>query len=356
MKLLALCSSPTRTGATAPVAHLMLALTRHGHEVRLCHDRYREGDLAAWCAQGGLPTDGDLTLSTVAPPPCYLRDLLRLARRLRRERPDAVFTTETNDLLLAVAARRFSGWRGRILAAAPRPPRPGLRGLPDFWLLPGALSPSEWGLTAHACLNSGPVVELERFSPPDRAALRRARRRFGFSETDIVVGWVGRFKPGRGVFELLEAFRRVAPEADRLRLLLAGFGEELPLARWWLERAGLCGRVCLAGFQDEGLPACYHAMNGLVLPAVGRDGLGRAGLEALACGLWLAVEPHPVWRRWALEHGGIRLLASRDPAGLQHLLRQAAQGSLAAPAVDARAWLRREAETALARLERAIES
>jgi glycosyltransferase involved in cell wall biosynthesis len=308
MTVISLCSAPTLTGRVALIAGLTAGLAQSGLETRLFLDTCRAGDLSDWCAQRGVPVDRSLNLSTVAWPGAYVRDLWRLAAILRRLRPQAILAAESNDLLLAVAARKLARWRVPIAAYAPETPRRSMARLPDAWIRPALTSQNLDTIPGFsgALLPTGPLVDPLRFCPVASAARQRLREGFGFASDDRVIGWVGRVKAGRGWDRLLAALRSC--QENKLKLLLVGFGEDLPYARWWATRAGLAGRVVFAGFRGADLPDCYRAMDALILPETGRDGLGRAGLEALACGLPLWVADSAFWRAVAAHAPGVTLL------------------------------------------------
>jgi glycosyltransferase involved in cell wall biosynthesis/GT2 family glycosyltransferase len=120
-------------------------------------------------------------------------------------------------------------------------------------------------------------VDLGRYSPrPDAPAPRG----------EIVVGFLGRLVPEKGLHILLDA---VALE-PRLRVRIAGAGplaEDLPAA---IAARGLTGRVELLGSVDPGVvPAFYSSLDVLAVPSVPRPGwteqFGRVAVEAMAAGV-----------------------------------------------------------------------
>lgn len=122
-------------------------------------------------------------------------------------------------------------------------------------------------------------------APYRRARSRRdaSRARLGFAPGDLVVGSLCRLEPIKGVEELLQGFLRAAASTPRLRLLVGGDG---PLKEALLRRALLSGRrdrVAITGAwvsPGEVLPALD-----IFVMASRNEGMGRALVEAMACGL-----------------------------------------------------------------------
>lgn len=143
--------------------------------------------------------------------------------------------------------------------------------------------------------------------PFRRAATERAacREHLGFEPGDLVVGTLCRLERVKGVDTLLEGFRRAASARPRLRLYLGGDG---PLRDTLVRRAAadplLKGRVAIPGAwvpPERVLPAFD-----LFVLASRNEGMGRALVEAMACGL-------PVL---ATDVGGVSEVLEEGRAGL----------------------------------------
>ena len=134
-------------------------------------------------------------------------------------------------------------------------------------------------------------VDLERFSPGDKAAARVA---LGLPAEGALAVGVGRLVPGKG----FDVAARAVAAVDGLRLLLVGDGEE----RARIAAAGE-GRVIFAGAQPpDQVAAAYRAADVFVLPSE-REGWPNVVTEALATGL-------PVV---ASRVGGIPQIVGSDP-------------------------------------------
>ncbi len=118
-------------------------------------------------------------------------------------------------------------------------------------------------------------VDLERFSPGDRAA---ARRTLGLSKFTLLS--VGRLVGGKGHGRVVEALREL-PDCD---LIVAGEGPERAAIEALVARHRLDARVRLTGALPQArLIEYYRAADALVL-ASASEGMPNVVLEALACG------------------------------------------------------------------------
>lgn len=130
------------------------------------------------------------------------------------------------------------------------------------------------------------AVDIERFSPGDRAA---ARRRLAWPEDRRILLAVRRLDPRMGLENLVEAAARLP---DDVLVLLAGRGPEEEALRARIRARGLGGRVRLVGFvPEDDLPDAYRAADLAVLPTRALEGFGLVAAEALACGTPAAGTP-----------------------------------------------------------------
>jgi glycosyltransferase involved in cell wall biosynthesis len=160
-----------------------------------------------------------------------------------------------------------------------------------------------------------PGVELDTYSPGDRAAARRALD----VPDDAFLGVTARRLVARmGVDVLLEAWAALPESAV---LLIAGEGDERPALERQARALGIEHRVRFLGnLDDRGLVPCYRGADVSIVPTIALEGFGIVCLESLACGT-------PVV---ATDVGGLRevlgpldptlVVAPRDPAALARRL------------------------------------
>jgi glycosyltransferase involved in cell wall biosynthesis len=122
-------------------------------------------------------------------------------------------------------------------------------------------------------------IDATTFSPGDRDA---ARRELGLAP-GLMLTWIGRMYPGKGVDLAIEALARSGVDAS---LLLVGDGESRHDLECLATSTGLGSRVVFAGSQPrEQLPSYLRASDVLVFPSRVPEAAGLAALQAMACGI-----------------------------------------------------------------------
>jgi len=156
-----------------------------------------------------------------------------------------------------------------------------------------------------------------RVLPSER---QRLRTELGFSDVDVVLGFIGRLHTTKGIPLLLDVFDQLHREDPRLKLLLAGPG---PL------RAAIEGRARASSGAVELLEPrpfdkvapLLNALDVFAFPSRG-EAFGISLLEAMACGL-----PSVAFGRWGVKElvndGETGLLAD-NPAEFSEKLRRLA--------------------------------
>ena len=86
---------------------------------------------------------------------------------------------------------------------------------------------------------------------PDADARRRIRQTLGYSETDTVIGFVGRLSPDKGIDLLVEAMGLLASENSAMKLLIVGSGPMEKHLREKTDALRISPRVHFAGFQPS---------------------------------------------------------------------------------------------------------
>jgi glycosyltransferase involved in cell wall biosynthesis len=139
-------------------------------------------------------------------------------------------------------------------------------------------------------------VDLDRFTPADRAAAKAAKTLSG-----PVIATLGALIPRKGQALVIDALAGL-PDAT---LLLIGDGpDRAPLAAQ-AQKLGLSDRIrFLGGVPHADLPRWLAASDVMALPS-SSEGLANAWVEALACGVPLVIS----------DAGGARELVDRPEAG-----------------------------------------
>lgn len=124
------------------------------------------------------------------------------------------------------------------------------------------------------------------FHPRDRAAARAA---LGVPDDAQLIAYVGRLVPEKGLRELLDAARLLAPAMPRLRIALVGEG---PMRTELAALAARCGcEVALPGAQPPEAVARWMAASDLVTLPSYSEGHPNVLVEALACGRGVVATP-----------------------------------------------------------------
>ncbi|HEX2079135.1 MAG TPA: glycosyltransferase [Longimicrobium sp.] len=260
---------------------LLAGLQRRGHRVLML---FRDEQNAARGAGYGIPTGvqrvgGD----------AMLPDALRLAARLRRERPDAVLLTSFKKVMLAGLGARMAGAPfvvQRIVLQGDTPARGrryriALRRLVDRVVLNAdAMRPAF--LAGDRQLDPAKVLTIVDGvrAPPRTREPGAVRRELGIPPDARVVGSVARMASQKRFDRLLRALA-LLPEP--VHCIIAGEGEAMEPTREVAALLGMADRVHLLGFRRD-VGDVLDAFDVFVVSS-DREGMANAMLEAMAFGL-----------------------------------------------------------------------
>ncbi len=153
----------------------------------------------------------------------------------------------------------------------------------------------------------GRGVDRAQFSPAHRSRVLRSA--FGIGDADVLVTYVGRLAPEKGIDTILEAARRVLPElGGRMRLAFVGDG---PAERRCRSDAPV-GTIFAGRLLGEALSE-FYASSDIFIFASQTDTFGNVLLEAMASGL--AVIAPDAGPTLEVAHEGNALLAAADDPG-----------------------------------------
>src|SRR5579871_1286387 len=127
-------------------------------------------------------------------------------------------------------------------------------------------------------------VDSEHFRPVAQVQRNELRDRHGIARDEIVVAYVGRLVPGKGLDVLVDAWSDLhrRPGSGPWRFLLAGSGS--PDYETWLSgRLSMLPVLRLGWIPD---PVHVYQMSDIVtVPSLVAEGAGTVILEAMACGV-----------------------------------------------------------------------
>lgn len=129
-------------------------------------------------------------------------------------------------------------------------------------------------------VKNGIDVNRFAFDPERRAAFRR---RFGFCDTDKVIGHVGRFELVKNHSFLIDSFALLSSMDPFCVLVLAGDGSLRKDIEKKVESMGLAGRVRFLGLIDD-MSSFYDGVDCFVMPSLS-EGLPFSAIEAQCSGL-----------------------------------------------------------------------
>jgi D-inositol-3-phosphate glycosyltransferase len=126
-----------------------------------------------------------------------------------------------------------------------------------------------------------PGIDLQHFSPGDRA---EARRRVKLPMDAAIVLYVGRLAADKNVETLMRAFARLPPRSPQARLLIIGDGPLRPKLRQLSSQLGIDEFTTFLPFvPHQDLPWYYRSADVMVVPSNYLETFCMVALEAIAC-------------------------------------------------------------------------
>ncbi|WP_447978420.1 glycosyltransferase [Candidatus Nitrospira bockiana] len=177
------------------------------------------------------------------------------------------------------------------------------------------------GTVLRAGSSNGVDTRRFRMTRAKREEGTHLRRTYGIGHDELVIGFVGRLVPDKGLLELAHAWRQLRVQFPGLHLFVLGAQEtHSPLASDVHTMLHRDGRVHLAGHRDDPSPF-YACMDLLVLPSY-REGFPNVILEAASMGIPAVATDVPGCVD-AVEDGVTgALIPVRDAAALERTIRK----------------------------------
>jgi glycosyltransferase involved in cell wall biosynthesis len=236
-----------------------------------------------------------------------LRDLVatvRLARLIRRERPDILHTHTAKAGTVGRAAAVLAGrhappivvhtFHGHVLRGYFGPLRTRFFRLLERWLArrtTALIAVSPQVRDDLVALGVAPAnrfvvirlgIELDERVAGEQNGRAESRRYLGIESERFAVGWIGRMTAVKRTDDILVAFKRLRDEGVDAVLCLVGDGPDRPHLERRAHELGVIRDTLFVGYQEDVAPF-YAAFDALVLPS-SNEGTPVSAIEALAAG------------------------------------------------------------------------
>ena len=236
-----------------------------------------------------------------------LRDFvatLRLARLIRRERPDILHTHTAKAGTVGRVAAILAGkhkppivvhtFHGHVLRGYFGPLRSWFFRMLERWLAAHTTALIAVSPQVRDDLVALGVAPAERFAvirlgvelgeriAPEKNGRAESRRYLGIPEERFAVGWIGRMTAVKRTDDVLVAFKGLRDAGVEAMLCMVGDGPDRPHLEQRAHELGLMRDTLFLGYQEDVAPF-YAAFDALVLPS-SNEGTPVSVIEALAAG------------------------------------------------------------------------
>jgi glycosyltransferase involved in cell wall biosynthesis len=305
-KILRIIARLNMGGPALHVAYLTAGLRERGYDTTLVAGSLARGEDSMAFVADELDVDV-VRIDELGREISPLRDLiatLRLARLIRRERPDILHTHTAKAGTVGRVAALLSGrkgppivvhtFHGHVLRGYFGPLRSLFFRLLERWLAARttvliAVSPQvRDDLVALRVAPSERFVVIrlgieldERVSGSQDGRLE-SRRYLGIPPDRFAVGWIGRMTAVKRTDDVLVAFKRLRDGGVDACLCMVGDGPDRPQLEHRAHELGIVKDTLFLGYQEDVAPF-YAAFDALVLPS-SNEGTPVSAIEALAAG------------------------------------------------------------------------
>src|SRR3972149_8851754 len=123
-------------------------------------------------------------------------------------------------------------------------------------------------------------IDVERFNPEKNTT--DIRKEFSLEDDDIVIGFIGRIVPAKGLEYLLNALPYLKEEFKSIKLLIVGEGSLVEELKERAKKNNIFDNILFIGRRRD-IPEILASINIFVMPSIA-EGLPNALLEAMAMG------------------------------------------------------------------------
>jgi glycosyltransferase involved in cell wall biosynthesis len=293
-------------GPALHVAYLTAGLRERGYDTTLVAGSLARGeDSMAFVADA---RDVDVVrIDELGREISPLRDLVatvRLARLIRRERPDILHTHTAKAGTVGRVAALLAGRRrppivvhtfhGHVLRGYFGPSRSWVFRRLERWLAArttALIAVSPQVRDDLVGLGIAPAdrfvvvrlgIELGERVAPDQNGRGESRRYLGIGADRFVVGWIGRMTAVKRTDDVLVAFKHLRDDGVDAVLCMVGDGPDRPQLEQRAHELGVVRDTLFLGYQED-VAQFYAAFDALVLPS-SNEGTPVSAIEALAAG------------------------------------------------------------------------
>jgi glycosyltransferase involved in cell wall biosynthesis len=293
-------------GPALHVAYLTAGLAKRGYDTTLVAGSLARGEdsMAFVADELGLDVRRIAELHRDISPVRDVIAALRLARLIRRERPQILHTHTAKAGAVGRLAALLSGsarppivvhtFHGHVLRGYFDPVRTA-----GFRLLEQLLARTSTALVAVSPQVRDDLVALG-VAPRERFAVVRlgieladrvtadgdlrgeTRRVLGIAPDRFVVGWIGRMTGVKRTEDVLVAFRQLRDAGVDATLCMIGDGPDRPAVERRAHDLGVMRDTLFLGYQEE-VARFYAAVDAVILPSI-NEGTPVTAIEALAAG------------------------------------------------------------------------
>ena len=293
LRILQVCSSLAWGGTEMHVPIVASKLQERGHRVlAVCHP---DGFICKDTQKRNIPTVS-LELGAYVNP----LETARLIRLLRREQPDILHLHLSRDLWQVVPAVKWTG-AGRVVLTKHVGSYIDKHDPLHRWLyqrVDKVITVSDTlrrnvldtcPITSDRVTTIHHALDLKKYRP-EAYDPGPVRQEIGVSESDLLVGSVGRISPGKGYETFLKMAKRIVQTEgfEQSKFMIVGsasFGEEAYFDSVvnFSKTLGLEPNVIFTGYRQD-IPDLLRAMDVFIFPSQA-EGLGATLIEAMAMGV-----------------------------------------------------------------------
>lgn len=124
------------------------------------------------------------------------------------------------------------------------------------------------------------AVDISRFKPIKNVSMRKE---YNIKENEILILFIGHLEPFKGIFELLNAFKKIIKK--NVKLIIIGEGHSENEVKEIVSKYNLTDKIIFTGKVSPNVIQNYYQMADIFTLPSYTEGLPLVVIEAMACGL-----------------------------------------------------------------------